>query len=126
MTKNKQLKNSIIFLLLLILYYFLNQFFSFSIPCPIHYLTNYYCPGCGITRMFFSLFKGHFYQAFRFNPLVFILLIIYIFIKIKDLVLKKKTFFSNKTIYFLLIVVIAFGILRNIPYFSYLLPTLIE
>lgn len=33
-----------------------------------------YCPGCGGTRMVQSILKLDFYQAFRYNPLVFVLL----------------------------------------------------
>ena len=40
--------------------------------CPIKALTGLNCPGCGITRMFVALFHGDIYQAFRYNPLVFI------------------------------------------------------
>ena len=45
-----------------------------SIPCPIHALTGYLCPGCGITHMFLSLFHLKFIEAFHSNPYVFIIL----------------------------------------------------
>lgn len=110
-------------------YYFLNYNFGFFIPCIFHEITKLYCPGCGITRMFFSIFKLEFYQAFRYNILVFILLIfsiIYFFIKYIYFQKYKKTItINNKIIYIILIITIIFGILRNIPLFDFLKPTTI-
>lgn len=121
-------------LLLLIIislgYYFLYQTFGIGIKCVIHELTGLYCPGCGISRMLFSLIELNFYQAFRYNPLVFSLMLAYIiyivirFIKTKDISLSTKV--GNKTVYILLIIVILFGIARNIELFNYLKPTIIS
>lgn len=112
----------VIFSLLLIGYYFFNKIFSWSIPCLFHQITNLYCPGCGITRMLFSIIKLDFYQAFRYNPLVFILLVGYLLMVIYSLIFHKKVELSNKVTYGLLIIVILFGVLRNIPGFEFLAP----
>lgn len=91
--------------------------------CIIHRLTGLNCPGCGITRMVIALSKGEIYQAFRYNPLVFIelpiiliLLALYIF---------KKEYRKTIEIIFMILVIIAifYGVIRNIPMFSYLAPT---
>lgn len=127
MKKNiNNLKLAIIAFLGFLLYYFLNLYTGFVIFCPIHEFTGYYCPGCGITRLLFSLIKLDIYQAFRYNPLVFILFIISIFYFIIKAILKK----FNKNIivpefiwYILIIIVIVYGILRNIPEFDWLAPT---
>lgn len=103
----------------LIAYYFLNKMIGLSIPCMFHELTDLYCPGCGITRMFFSLLKLDFYQAFRYNPLVFCYLILYIIYKVFNIKL------TNRFSYVLLTIAILFGILRNIPAFSFLKPTML-
>lgn len=110
-------------------YYFLNYKYNFSIPCLFHKITNFYCPGCGITRMIFSLLKGHIYEAFRCNPFVFILfpfLIFYVIYNIYLYIFDKKESLINKvpkiTWYILLILLIIYGIIRNIPYFSFLRP----
>ena len=116
----------VIFLFLLLFYFFINKLFNFSIPCPFYYITHLYCPGCGITRMFFSILHLEFYQAFRYNPLVFILLILsIIYLKIKFIL---KKFNINIKIpeyiwYILLVIIIVYGILRNIPELSWLTPT---
>lgn len=45
--------------------------FSFSMPpCLIHKWTGYYCPGCGGTRAFKELLKGHFWTSFCYHPVV--------------------------------------------------------
>jgi len=103
-------------------YYFLNKYFHFSIPCLFHEITGFYCPGCGITRMLFSLFRLEIYQAFRYNPLVFILFFSYIFYKILQL-FDNKIIIKEKYIMILLVIVIVYGILRNMPGFEYLIPT---
>ena len=121
----KKILNIIILIIGISIFYFLNQKFKISIPCPFHKLTNLYCPGCGITRMFIAIIHLNFYQAFRYNPLVFILLISYLLIKFIELITKKKIIFNNRITYTLLIIVILFGVLRNIPYFDILAPNIV-
>ena len=94
----------IIFLLCGSIYYIGTNFY---IPCIFKKITGFYCPGCGITRMFRSLLELNIYQAFRYNPLVFILLILgliyliyYLYIKISKKELKK---ISKKIWYYYLL-----------------------
>ena len=64
----------IIFLILLILYLLLGHYFHLYLFCFIKKIFGFYCPGCGITRMLYSIITFDFYQAFRYNPLLFIML----------------------------------------------------
>ncbi len=127
MNKRKtNLKLAIIAILGFLLYYLLNLYTGFAIFCPFHKFTGLYCPGCGVTRLLFSLIKLDFYQAFRYNPLVFILLIIGIIYLLIKFILKKFNIIikvPNYVWYILIIIVIIYGILRNIPEFSWLAPT---
>lgn len=127
MKKRKtNLKLAIVAILGFLLYYLLNLYTGLAIFCPIHKFTGFYCPGCGITRLLFSLIKLDFYQAFRYNPLVFILIIIGILYQLIKLILKKFNIYitiPNYIWYILLILVIIYGILRNVPEFSWLAPT---
>ncbi len=97
--------------------------------CPFHKLTGLYCPGCGITRMFLALFKGEFYQAFRYNPLVFFCLPIFLIFYLDFLYHKKKgtspLLKKMPTWGWVLIIFIflLYGVLRNIDGFYYLKPT---
>lgn len=40
----------------------------FLIPCPIKYLTNIDCPGCGFQRSVLALIQGNLAQSFHFYP----------------------------------------------------------
>lgn len=93
--------------------------------CIFKNLFDIECAGCGGTRMVVSILKLDFYQAFRYNPLIFILLTIFVLKLIQCIITKRKLTISNKTVTILLIVTILFGIARNIPYFSFLIPTVI-
>jgi len=80
--------------------------------------------------MFKSLLKLDFYQAFRFNPLIFSLLIVSLFYLIYIVVCKirRKNYYKikDRDLWILLLLVIIFTILRNIPGFDYLKPTVIN
>lgn len=43
------------------------------IPCFYRLTTGFECPGCGITRMFISMFKLDFVSAFHYNPFMFVM-----------------------------------------------------
>ena len=123
MIRKKEMKLILLLISFLIIFLFLNKVFNFTIPCLFHEITNLYCPGCGITRMFLALFKLDFYQAFRYNPLVFILLILSIVYFLVKKIGKLNFKLPNYIYYYLLFIVIIYGILRNIPLFSFLAPT---
>ncbi|MBP3461837.1 MAG: DUF2752 domain-containing protein [Bacilli bacterium] len=122
--------NKIAILCIAFLFLILFLFDVISIPCIFHKITGLYCSGCGISRMIKEIFRLNFYQAFRYNPLCFILfplLLMYLIYSIylwitekEDKIIKK---IDPKIIYILLIIVILFGIMRNIPMFSFLKPT---
>ena len=125
--KNYNSRISIIiisFFFLILLNFSIYILIKLNYKCPFKNLFNIYCAGCGTTRMFLSMYKLEFYQAFRYNPLMFIyfiLLIIYIiFCFVKH---KKIKIPSYKIIVFLILLMFIFMILRNIDTFSYLKPT---
>jgi hypothetical protein len=43
-------------------------------PCPVRYLTGWYCPGCGSLRAIHQLLHGNFMAAWAMNPLTVTLL----------------------------------------------------
>lgn len=111
-----------------LLYYVLNKYTGFGIPCPLHFFTGLDCPGCGVTRMLFAILELDFASALRYNAVLFIslpLLIIlaitmlYDYIKYGNVSNRK---WRNIIVYCLIAVYILFGVLRNIPYFSFLSP----
>lgn len=127
MIKYSKMKLILILISFLIIYFILSELLDVGIPCLFYEITGYYCPGCGITRLLFSFLKLDFYQAFRYNPLIFILIIITGIYWLVKFILKKFINISiaipNYVYYILLVIVIIFGILRNIPMFDFLSPT---
>ncbi len=127
MIKYSKMKLILILISFLIIYFILSELLDVGIPCLFYEITGYYCPGCGITRLLFSFLKLDFYQAFRYNPLIFILIIITGIYWLVKFILKKFMNISieipNYVYYILLVIVIIFGILRNIPMFDFLSPT---
>ena len=101
--------------------------FIFEPNCLWKEKFNIDCAGCGTTRMFKALFELKFYQAFRYNPFVFCLLILAIIYLIYVVICKIRRIgyykIQNKDLLILLILVILFMIIRNIAGFEYLKPT---
>ena len=50
--------------------------FMFSYHCPIYYFLGIPCPGCGITRAFIMLIKGDIIMSLKYNPTLFISIVI--------------------------------------------------
>lgn len=100
-----------------------------SPPCIFYAVTGLYCPGCGAGRCFLALMRFEFYQAFRYQPLLFICLpvIAYYLLKVyikfvfgKD-VLPFPEIRSKFIAVSIPVVIIAYWILRNIPVFPFTL-----
>ena len=111
-------------------YYIFNRLTGIGIPCIFHELLGIYCPGCGLSRMFFSIFELNFYQAFRYNPMWFCSLPFLGAVGIDFLIAflyNKEPKFAKKipiAVWVIIMVLfIAFGIARNTEPFAYLAPT---
>ena len=95
--------------------------------CPISKTFGLECPGCGGTRMVESLLKLDIYQAFRWNPYLFITLPILVIAVIKEIYnyinLGKLQENFVKLLTFFAATLLVFGIVRNIPGMEFLLPT---
>lgn len=76
--------------------------------------------------MFISILNLDFKRAFSYNVFAFLLLVlscIYYTIKIIMYILTNKTIrIPNQIIYIIIIIGLIFGLLRNIPSFSFLAP----
>lgn len=121
-----------IFILLLKVYFIIGDSYNIFIPCVFHEITGLDCPGCGITRMIEAFLELDFYQAFRYNPFIFILspFIVFYFVDyfIKFCLEKNNYLYLkiNKRVWIILLIfTILFGIFRNIPYFDFLKPTIV-
>lgn len=99
-------------------------------PCIFYKVTGFYCPGCGMSRCLIALFHFQFYQAFRYNLFGFLLfpsLLFYIQYQLFCWGFGKKDHLTNKIpkklIQTTLILLIFYGILRNISLFKWFAPT---
>jgi hypothetical protein len=100
---------------------------SFFPPCPFHKLTGLYCPGCGSLRALHQLLHGNISKSFNYNPLMILSLpfIIYSFLSyiIEEIIGKSlpKIFIPAFYIWILLVIILLFGILRNIRIYPFYL-----
>jgi hypothetical protein len=120
---------AVILLVLLVAYLIFTRLTGWGIPCMFHKLTGLHCPGCGVTRMLGALLQLDFYGAFRFNMLIFCLLPFAVIFCLRHWLRWVRTgksitdLLENTVSIIALVLAIAFGIMRNLPWFSYLSPT---
>jgi hypothetical protein len=99
-------------------------------PCPVHYLTGWYCPGCGSLRAIHALLHGNLHQAWAMNPLTIVLLPFIVYGLVSEILVGLRgrelpqPRFSSSAIYSLGCVIVLFGVIRNLPMhpFSWLAP----
>lgn len=99
-------------------------------PCPFKYLTGWYCPGCGSTRALHHMLHGRLAAAFGYNPLMVSSVPFLLFNGLgRMLPARKRRLFdeanlSPAAIVCILVCVVLFGVLRNLPMypFSFLAP----
>ena len=96
-------------------------------PCPFHWLTGLYCPGCGSLRALHALLHGRLFAALALNPLMVLCLPFVIYGLTAQALLD---WFGKRLpvpriaagwIWALLILIIAYWIARNIPLFPFTL-----
>jgi hypothetical protein len=98
--------------------------FHIHVPCIFSEVTGFDCPGCGLTRAALALLDLNIYQAFRYNMLVFVLTPFYL---VYFLLMKRGFKKSGEALMLLMLVsAVAFGVLRNIPMFDWLAPTIVQ
>lgn len=98
-------------------------------PCYFYDLTGLYCPGCGSGRAVAAMLRGDFLQAFRWNPMIYLLgipslgILVYEYIRIVFGVRRLKP--VTPPVWLMrsvLVLLIAFWVLRNTALFSFLAP----
>ena len=111
----------VVIILVVVGYYFLLNPYEqdyFFISCPFYQISGYQCPGCGSQRAFHELLHLRIFEAIKQN-LLFVLAIPYVLMifytsfhqeKYKRL---RQLLMGNRTLLFLLIIAILFGVFRN-------------
>jgi len=112
-----------------IAYYIAVKLIGRGIPCAFYVITDKYCPGCGITRALVALIEGDIASAAGYNAYVILILLpalvfgarrAYVYVKSGNEFSYNAVEKVLLTVAFLLM--IAFGIMRNMPEFSFLAP----
>jgi hypothetical protein len=106
---------------LVILFWFDPTRHSFYPVCALHRTTGLLCPGCGSLRAMHQLLHGNLAAALHFNVLLISSLPVWVWLSARFCVLKLKNQPATINIRPLwlwagLILVVAFGILRNLPF----------
>ena len=92
-------------------------------PCPSHWLTGLYCPGCGATRALHALLHGDLEKAFSMNPVfvmampVVVLLIFHQLTKLPEKLIVIAYFFGDARPW--AFVLISYAVLRNLPWYPF-------
>ena len=98
---------------------------NFFPVCPLYTMTGFACPGCGLTRGFHALFHGDVVTALDYNALIpiyaiagsfLVLSLISIAVRGKGLV---KLSASPPLLVATLVILLTFGVLRNLPYYPF-------
>ena len=96
--------------------------------CVFHEVTGLYCPGCGAGRACYSILHGQFLEAICYNPLMTVLLPLiglYIAARMVDWVVTGGNHIDRKInvkfLTWVLVIVVVYGVLRNIPVFPFTL-----
>jgi hypothetical protein len=99
-------------------------------PCPVHYLTGLYCPGCGSLRAMHSLLHGDVRRAWAMNPLAMTLLPFIGYGLASEVCTHFRgralqgMMLSATSIRVLCAIIVLFGVVRNLPLhpFDWLAP----
>ncbi len=113
----------------LVYLYFTGEGEGAGIPCVFYQVTGFYCSGCGASRALRSVLHLDFYQALRYNAIFTVglpLLAAYFSALVLSYIHFGKDKISEKIpmrmVWIFIAVALAYGILRNIPIFSFLAP----
>jgi hypothetical protein len=93
--------------------------------CPLYWLTGWYCSGCGSTRALHALAHGDLPRALASNSLMIlgipVLAAVWSWRRVQVARGGPTTLLAAKWIWLILGVLVAYGILRNIPYYPWTL-----
>lgn len=124
--KFKHLGMALLGIGLVFLYFFIDPGEVDFLPkCPLYTITGVYCPGCGSQRATHHLLHFNFLGVLQQNALYLVALLIlvyHLFITGLNLFFKKTIYnyiYHPKTPIIILIFIILFWILRNIPYYPF-------
>lgn len=103
-----------------------NPFRSHTLGCPLFLTTGVLCPGCGSTRAMYELLHLRVGSAFRYNAFAVVAiasLLVLTIVRTNETTLSDRmSRLPAKAIAAFGMAVLAFGVLRNFPAFSFMAP----
>jgi hypothetical protein len=114
-------------MIIAILYFYFNPSSTIFPKCPLYNFTGIYCPGCGSQRALHDLLHFDFTGVIGHNILFLFglaLLIYHLTVKFLNTFFNKRIknfLYHKKTPIVLLVLIILFWILRNIPVYPFTL-----
>lgn len=103
-----------------IVYFFVDARKGGFPQCPFHLLTGWFCPGCGSQRALSSLLHGNVFEAMHNNILMvaflpFLLYSAFVNLRYAD-ARKMKLLYAPFFVKVVLVTIICFWVIRNIPH----------
>ena len=129
--RNQVLRSILILIGVGMLYAFFTTITGLRIPCVFHEITGWYCPGCGVTRMCLALLRLDLATAYQCNQAVILTspilagiasYMIYRYIRYDT---RRTGRWINVMMVVLIVIYVAFGVVRNLPGMEYLCPPII-
>jgi len=93
--------------------------------CPLYSMTGFACPGCGMTRGLHSLLHGDVLEALDYNAMLPILMLFfgYLWFSMVLFAVRGRGLTPGKmsiaVIWVMLVLLLVFGILRNLPFYPF-------
>ena len=99
-----------------------------GIPCLFYQTTGLCCPGCGVSRFFLELLQLRIPEALSQNLAVGILLFLWLTVAVIEFLwnpqaLRQGSLLNRCLVAGSLILLVTFGLLRNLPGLEWLLPS---
>ncbi len=124
--KRKRVLVLFIILAAAIAYFMITYFAGIGIPCIFRTVTGFCCPGCGVTHFAHDLVLMRFSKLPGDNAALTVLLPLWAVVAVAVMFRKNDSSSWQRLPYvrfvshFSIIVLLAFGIIRNIPFFAFL------
>lgn len=103
-------------------YYVFFSLTGFGIPCAFRTVTTLKCPSCGVTHMFSDMLHGDFASAFKDNIFLFCtwpaIGALLIYADYRNASHKKLPKWLNAVVIAIIVMLVIWGIIRNLPVFG--------
>ena len=118
----KVLKHLAVLFAIGLAYFILYSLTGLGIPCAFRTVTTLKCPSCGVTHMFSDMLHGDFAAAFKDNVFLFctwpVITGLLIYADYRTAAHKKLPKWCNIIMIAFIVLLIIWGIIRNLPVFG--------